>query len=207
MKKVLIVGLGNIGSKYKNTRHNIGFNVIDKICKILKLKTLFIKQKFGLINSCFFKNIYWFLLKPTVYMNNSGLSILYFIKIYNIKLSNVFIIVDDLNRKLGDLKIKPKGGHGGHNGLKNIQETLNTKVYHRLYVGINNNTMNYNRKTYVLEHWTQKEFLIIMKTISLAAYASIFCGLKDINFAMNNFNFYCKKSNLKNKLKHYLMKT
>ena len=151
----LIVGLGNPGLLYKKTRHNIGFYVIDEILKDLKITKL--KSKFGGLYSFFSINDQQVIfLKPYKYINLSGEVLKRFIDYFKINISDILIVHDDLDLPIGYYKIKESGGTGGHNGLKNIEESLNTKKYTRLKIGISNNK-NMETNKYVLEKFSLKE--------------------------------------------------
>lgn len=144
----LIVGLGNPGKEYENTRHNIGFMALDFI--VDKKKLSFQKEKFyGLYVETRIHNDKVIFLKPQKYINLSGEVIKRFIDFYKIDIQDVFIINDDLDLPFGKIKLKLKGGSGGHNGLKNIELNLKTKEYKRLKIGISNNK-NIDTKDYVL---------------------------------------------------------
>jgi PTH1 family peptidyl-tRNA hydrolase len=186
MKNFLIVGLGNIGKKYKKTRHNIGFLIIDKILKKYPpIYTKFIKY-IGYISLIKLNKKKIFILKPYTYINISGNIILSSILEYNIYLENLLIIVDDLNLKLGYIRIKKKGSSGGHNGLKNIEKKLCTNIYPRLKFGIGENF--FKKKDYVLENWKKEEILIIEEKLEKAANAAISFVLNGIEKTMNLFN-------------------
>ena len=132
--KFLIVGLGNIGAEYVNTRHNIGFKVVDFLAR--KEGISFETVKLGSLAQYKFKGKTFFLLKPNTYMNLSGKAVKYWMDKENIPLENIFVITDDLNLSFGTIRIKPKGSDGGHNGLKNINLVLNTQNYTRFRFGI-----------------------------------------------------------------------
>ena len=134
MKKFLIVGLGNIGSEYENTRHNIGFKVLDHFAKEEGLT--FETQKLGALTTYKIKGRSFLLLKPSTYMNLSGKAIKYWLTKENIPLENLLVITDDLNLPFGSFRIKLKGSDGGHNGLKDTQLQLQTTKYNRFRFGI-----------------------------------------------------------------------
>jgi len=136
MNKFLIVGIGNIGDKYTNTRHNIGFLVIDKISEILKSPLSLVKL--GHRAEANYKGKKIILLKPSNFVNNSGKSLLYWKNKEKIPNKNILVICDDLNLYYGNIKLKANGSSGGHNGLKDIEESLNSNNYSRLRVGILN---------------------------------------------------------------------
>ncbi len=154
MNKFLIVGIGNIGDKYTNTRHNIGFLVIDKISEILKSPLSSVKL--GHRAEASYKGKKVILLKPSNYVNNSGKSLLYWKNKEKIPNKNILVICDDLNLYFGNIKLKENGSSGGHNGLKDIEEYLKSHNYPRLRVGILN-SKKFNKTDYVLGEWTDKE--------------------------------------------------
>ena len=134
MKKFLIVGLGNIGADYVNTRHNIGFKILDFLAQ--KEGISFETAKLGALAEYKFKGRTFFLLKPNTYMNLSGKAVQYWLDKEKIPIENLLVIADDLNLAFGTIRIKPKGSDGGHNGLKNINLILNTQNYSRFRFGI-----------------------------------------------------------------------
>lgn len=154
MNKFLIVGIGNIGDKYTNTRHNIGFLVIDKISEILKSPLSLVKL--GYRAEANYKGKKIILLKPSNYVNNSGKSLLYWKNKEKIPNKNILVICDDLNLYYGNIKLKANGSSGGHNGLKDIEESLHSTNYSRLRVGILN-SKKINKTDYVLGEWTDEE--------------------------------------------------
>ena len=151
----LIVGLGNPGKEYDNTRHNVGFQTIDKFAS--SLGVFLNKSKFnGLYTETIIKNEKVILLKPQSYINLSGEVIRRFVDFYKISLDDILIINDDLDLPLGNFKLKKKGSSGGHNGLKNIELHLGTQEYKRIKIGISNNK-NIDTKDYVLGKTSQIE--------------------------------------------------
>ena len=133
-KKYLIVGLGNIGADYVNTRHNIGFKAVEKFAQLND--AIFETKKLGDLASFKFKGRTFLLLKPNTYMNLSGKAVKYWLEKESIPLENLLVITDDLNLPFGTLRLKMKGSAGGHNGLKDLQDKLNTSQYNRLRFGI-----------------------------------------------------------------------
>lgn len=154
MNKFLIVGIGNIGDEYINTRHNIGFLVADKISEILK--TPFSSVKLGQRVESSYKGKKVIILKPSNFVNNSGKSLLYWKNKEKIPNKNILVICDDLNLYFGKIKLKSNGSSGGHNGLKDIEEHLKSNNYSRLRVGVLN-SKKFNKTDYVLGEWTNKE--------------------------------------------------
>lgn len=155
MKKFLIVGLGNIGPEYLNTRHNIGFKVVDFLAK--KHGVDFSTAKLGALAEIKLKGKTVFLLKPNTYMNLSGKAVQYWMEKENIAKENILVITDDLNLPFGTIRIKPKGSDGGHNGLKNIQLILNSTDYPRFRFGISDDFKKGKQVDYVLGEWDEDE--------------------------------------------------
>lgn len=155
MKKFLIVGLGNIGPKYTNTRHNIGFKVVDAFAKANQVT--FETAKLGDIAKTKVKGKTVTLLKPNTYMNLSGKAVRYWLQQEKIPLENILVITDDLNLEFGTIRVKTKGSDGGHNGLKDIQAQLNTTKYNRFRFGISDQFSKGRQVDYVLGEWTPDE--------------------------------------------------
>ncbi len=186
MKKFLIVGLGNIGEKYENTRHNIGFKILDFLAE--KEAIVFETQKLGDVASFRFKGRTFILLKPSTYMNLSGKSVLYWLTKEKIPLDNLLIITDDLNLPFGSLRIKTKGSDGGHNGLKDIQDKLNTTKYNRFRFGISDAFSKGRQVDYVLGEWDDEENKKLPERFEKSAEVIKSFGTAGINNTMNNFN-------------------
>ncbi len=153
--KYLIVGLGNIGSEYQNTRHNIGFKILDAFAEASNI--FFEENRYGSTASCRLKNQQLVLLKPSTYMNLSGHAVRYWMQKENIPEENLLILVDDLSLPFGSLRLRGKGSAGGHNGLKNINELLGNENYARLRFGIGSAFQKGGQVDYVLGEWTQEE--------------------------------------------------
>ena len=155
MRKFLIVGLGNIGADYKNTRHNIGFEVIDYIAEKYKADMEDSKLcKKGVLR---FKGKKIILIKPSTLMNRSGKAVRYWALKENIAIENILVITDDLHLPLAKLRLKGKGSDGGHNGLKDIEAHLNTHNYPRLRFGIKNDDKSFNQIDFVLGKFSSEE--------------------------------------------------
>lgn len=186
MKKYLIVGLGNIGEKYANTRHNIGFRILDTLAKTedLNFQTL----KLGDLCVYKFKGRSFILLKPSTYMNLSGKAIKYWMTKENIPIENLLVLTDDLNLPFGTLRLKTKGSDGGHNGLKDIQNTLQTTNYNRLRFGISDAFNKGNQIDYVLGDWTLEENNQIDERITLALEMIKSFGTAGVQNTMNQYN-------------------
>ena len=154
----LIVGLGNPGNEYNNTRHNIGFYYLDLFANKLNIS---FKEKFnGMYCKIKIGNEDVILLKPLTFMNLSGESVIKFVNYFKIKVEDILVIHDDLDINLGRIKLKDNGSSGGHNGIKNIIFNLNSENFKRLKIGISKNN-NYDTKDYVLGHFTREEQEII----------------------------------------------
>lgn len=186
MKKFLIVGLGNIGNEYQNTRHNIGFIVLDHLAK--KESLIFETQKLGDISNYKFKGRNFILLKPSTYMNLSGKAVVYWMQKENIALENVLIITDDLNLPFGTLRLKTKGSDGGHNGLKDIQTKLGTVNYNRLRFGISDAFSKGRQVDYVLGEWTPEESEKLTERLEVCAEIIKSFGMSGVNNTMNLYN-------------------
>jgi PTH1 family peptidyl-tRNA hydrolase len=187
MSKFLIVGLGNIGDEYANTRHNIGFMVLDAIAKENNLK--FNTGRLADILEYKFKGKTLILIKPSTYMNLSGKAVNYWLQAEKISIENLLVVTDDIALPLGALRLKGKGSDGGHNGLKNIQETLNTPNYARLRFGVGSEFSKGNQVNFVLGKWSAEEEKLIEPRIKLAVemiqgFATI--GLQRTMTAYNN---------------------
>lgn len=186
MKKYLIVGLGNIGEKYRDTRHNIGFKILNEIAKTEEVS--FETQKLGDLTKFRFKGRTLFLLKPNTFMNLSGKAVKYWMNKEKIPLENILIICDDLNIPFESLRLKPKGSDGGHNGLKDINQQLNTQQYARLRFGVGNRFAKGRQVDYVLGKWTDEELKVIpLKIEKIHNSIKSFCTT-GISRTMNDFN-------------------
>ena len=185
MNKFLIVGIGNIGDKYTKTRHNIGFQIIDKVSEILK--SPFSLVKLGYRAEGVYKGKKIILLKPSNYVNNSGKSLLYWKNKERIPNKNILVICDDLNLYFEKIKLKANGSSGGHNGLKDIEEYLKSTNYPRLRVGILN-SKKFNKTNYVLGEWTDKEKDNLNNIISSSSETALSFIHNGIDQAMNIYN-------------------
>lgn len=186
MKKFLIVGLGNIGAEYVNTRHNIGFKILDFFAN--KESISFATVKLGALAEYKFKGRTFFLLKPNTYMNLSGKAVQYWMEKENIPLENVLVITDDLNLSFGAIRIKPKGSDGGHNGLKNINLILNTQNYTRFRFGISDEFKKGKQIDYVLGEWNEQERTKLPERLELASEIIISFGTAGLENTMTAFN-------------------
>jgi len=184
--KYLIVGLGNIGPEYENTRHNIGFTILDAFAKASNV--FFTDKRYGAIYEIKLKGHTLILLKPSTFVNRSGLAVRYWMEKEKIEVPNLLVIVDDISLPFGTLRLKPKGADAGHNGLKSIQEILGHNQYARLRVGIGNNYPRGKQVEYVLGHWTEEEANVLPKLVEQAIeMIKSFC-LSGIESTMSQFN-------------------
>ena len=165
--KYLITGLGNIGSEYTNTRHNIGFNIVDYIAKEEEIQ--FEDGRYGQTAQFKYKGRVFILLKPSTYVNLSGKAVNYWMQKEKIPTENLLILVDDLALPFGTLRLKAKGSDAGHNGLKNIQASLGHNQYARLRFGIGDNYRRGQQIDYVLGRWTPEENAALTERLEKAA--------------------------------------
>ena len=153
--KYLIVGLGNIGDEYANTRHNAGFILIDALAK--SLNALFSVDRYASVANTSYKSRQLVLIKPSTYMNLSGKAVHYWMQKEKIPIENILVLVDDISLTFGMLRLKAKGSAGGHNGLKNIEELLGSENYARMRFGVGNNFSKGKQVDFVLGQWTDEE--------------------------------------------------
>ncbi len=185
MKKFLIVGLGNFGQDYVGTRHNIGFEVLDKL--IDKHDKKFEVSRHALKSSFKYKGKIFICIKPTTLMNLSGKAVKYWIQKEKIDIENILIVTDDLNIPFCQLRLRARGSSGGHNGLKNIEDNLNTSNYSRLRFGIGDKKMK-SQVDFVLGKWLEIEKISLRDKISLSCRIVLSFGTDGLQNTMNNFN-------------------
>jgi PTH1 family peptidyl-tRNA hydrolase len=185
-KKFLIVGLGNIGAEYVNTRHNIGFKIVDYVAS--QQGVSFETAKLGAVAEFTIKGRKLILLKPNTYMNLSGKAVHYWMQKENITKENVLVITDDLNLAFGTIRIKGKGTDGGHNGLKNIQLILNTSDYPRFRFGISDEFKKGQQVDYVLGEWNETEKEKLPERFEVAKQIVESFALAGLNETMNSYN-------------------
>ena len=185
-KKYLIVGLGNHGAEYVNTRHNIGFKVVEKFAQLNG--AVFETKKLGDLASFKFKGRTFLLLKPNTYMNLSGKAVKYWLEKESIPQENLLIITDDLNLPFGTLRLKTKGSAGGHNGLKDVQDKLNTTQYNRLRFGISDEFAKGKQVDYVLGSWTNDETDTLKERLEHCSEFIKSYVMAGVQNAMNTFN-------------------
>jgi len=184
--KYLIAGLGNIGKEYENTRHNIGFKILDALAGASNV--VLNDGRYGFVGEMKYKARTFVLLRPTTYMNLSGRAVNYWLKKENIPLENLFVLVDDIALPFGTIRIKAKGSAGGHNGLQNINDVLGTNDYARLRFGIGDNFHKGYQVDYVLGEWTRDEDKELPMLIDHCMEAVKSFGTIGLERTMNFFN-------------------
>lgn len=182
----LIVGLGNIGSEYAQTRHNIGFRVLDALAKASNL--VFEDKRYGAVTTLKVKSQTLTLLKPSTYMNLSGNAVRYWMNEKKIPLENILVVVDDLSLPFGQLRMRPGGSEAGHNGLKHISSVLGTQQYARLRFGIGNDFPRGGQVDFVLGEFTDEDLKTMDERLELAGEMVKSFALSGIQFTMNHFN-------------------
>ena len=185
--KYLIVGLGNIGDEYANTRHNVGFQILDALAGASNL-VFDVNKRYGAIAEYKFKGRTFILLKPSTYMNLSGNAVRYWLKKENVPLENMLIIVDDLALPFGAIRIRGKGGDAGHNGLKHINEILETNEYARVRFGIGNDFAKGQQVDFVLSEWEEEEKNMLPERIDKVVRIIKSFGTVGLERTMNQFN-------------------
>ncbi|SFS41952.1 peptidyl-tRNA hydrolase [Lutibacter maritimus] len=186
MKTFLIAGLGNIGEKYANTRHNIGFKILDELAS--KENVSFETEKLGDIAKFRFKGRTFILLKPSTYMNLSGKAVKYWLTKEKVAIENLLVICDDLNLDFGAIRVKGKGSDGGHNGLKDINAVLNTQQYARFRFGVGADFSKGRQVDYVLGEWDKEENKSLPERLDKGCELIKSFGTAGLNNTMNAFN-------------------
>src|SRR6056300_1430093 len=186
MNKFLIVGLGNIGSEYENTRHNVGFKILDDLAKQQTCEWELKKLAYHTLLRK--KGKQFILIKPTTFMNRSGKAVRHWSLKENIPLENILILTDELHLPFGTIRIKTKGSPAGHNGLKDIESQLNTPHYARMRFGIGQEQKAFDQVKFVLDPWDANEQEALPERIELCVEAIFSFGLEGIQNTMNRFN-------------------
>ena len=184
--KYLVVGLGNIGEEYKNTRHNIGFKIIDAFAKASQ--TEFVSGRYADVAETKFRGNPIFLIKPTTYMNLSGKAVAYWQKQEKIELENILILVDDIALPFAAIRLRANGSEAGHNGLKSITECLQTQNYSRLRFGLGNDYPKGGQVDFVLGKWTDEQEKVIAEKLETTTNAIQSFVQNGIQRTMNFFN-------------------
>lgn len=180
------MGLGNIGDEYADTRHNIGFKVLDTLAEVSN--TVFSTNRYGDTATLRHRGQELLLLKPSTYMNLSGKAVRYWAQTENIPSERIFVVVDDLALPFGTLRIRKKGSDGGHNGLKNINELLGTTEYPRMRFGIGNEFTRGAQVNYVLGTWSDEEHKQLPERLKMADDAILSFVTAGIELTMTGFN-------------------
>ena len=186
MKKYLIVGLGNIGDEYTETRHNIGFKVLDKLAEVQEFT--FETVKLGDVGTFKVKGRTVICLKPSTYMNRSGKALKYWMDKENIPQGNILVITDDINLPFGTIRIKTKGSDGGHNGLKDIQLFLQSIIYNRFRFGVGADFGKGRQVEYVLGEWNEEEKETLQERLTRSTEVVTAFVLSGIARTMNQYN-------------------
>lgn len=184
--KYLITGLGNPGKEYENTRHNIGFKILDALADASNI--VFSDNRYGYVAEYKYKARTFILLKPTTYMNLSGKAVNYWLKEEKIPVENLLVLTDDLALPFGSLRVRAKGGDAGHNGLKSIQENLGRNDYARLRFGIGDNFSRGRQVDYVLGEWSKNEAAELPLKIDTCIQIIQSFGTIGLPNTMNQFN-------------------
>ncbi|HRH62045.1 MAG TPA: aminoacyl-tRNA hydrolase [Bacteroidia bacterium] len=186
MSKYLVAGLGNIGPEYTNTRHNIGFKIVDALAKASTV--FFTPDRHGHVCQLKWKGKTIVLLKPSTFMNLSGKAVNYWLQAEKIPRENLLVITDDIALPFGTIRIKGKGSDGGHNGLKNINEILGSTEYARLRFGVGNEFAKGKQVNYVLGEWNKKEEEALSSRIKVATDSILSFASVGLQLTMTNFN-------------------
>ena len=186
MKKFLIIGLGNIGSEYEETRHNVGFKILEQLAKEKEFS--FKTAKLGEIGTFKIKGRSVLCLKPSTYMNRSGKALKYWMEKEKIPLENILVVTDDINLEFGSLRLKTKGSDGGHNGLKDIQLFLNSTNYNRFRFGVGADFGKGRQVDYVLGEWNEEEKKSLEERLERSTQLISSFVLSGIKITMNQFN-------------------
>ena len=184
--KYLIAGLGNIGSEYAETRHNIGFKVLDALAAASN--AVFRTERYGDVAEMRFKGRTFLLLKPSTYMNNSGNAVRYWHRKEKVEPAELLVVLDDLALPLGTIRMRAKGNDGGHNGLKSIDACIGTNAYPRLRCGIGHDFRQGQQVDYVLGEWLPEEKETLRSVIGMASEAVLSFGTQGVERTMNLFN-------------------
>lgn len=186
MSNFLIVGLGNIGEEYAETRHNVGFKIVEEMA--MRNKVAFALERHAYVASYKFKGKNITLIKPTTFMNLSGKAVSYWLQQTKVKPENMLVVLDDLALSFGVVRMRTKGSDGGHNGLRDIDATLGNNLYPRLRFGIGNNFHKGQQANYVLGRWSVEETKHLNEKLIFAAEAVDCFLFEGINNAMTKYN-------------------
>lgn len=184
--KYLVAGLGNPGAEYVNTRHNIGFEILDNLAE--EKEAVFESKRLADYTLIKHKGRQFHLIKPNTYMNLSGRAVKYWMDKLKIPADRILVLLDDIALPIGKLRLKPNGSDGGHNGLKSIIESIGTRDYARLRFGVGNDFHSGQQVNYVLGKWSNEDQQILGAKIKTATEIIINFGTIGIERTMNRFN-------------------
>jgi len=184
--KYLIIGLGNPGAEYENTRHNIGFKVLDKLASLSNIS--FAADKLANMADVKFKGRKLILIKPTTFMNLSGKAVNYWMQKSKVSIDNILVITDDISLPFGVLRLRKKGSDGGHNGLKDIQNIIDSTKYPRLRFGVGNDFLRGRQVDYVLGSFSSEDYTTMDERIDLAIKMIQGFTTNGIDRTMSDFN-------------------
>ena len=186
MHKFLIVGLGNIGPEYENTRHNIGFKILDKLAEINNC--VWEIKKLASYSSFKKKGRHFVMIKPSTFMNRSGKAVRHWALKERIPIENILILTDELHLPFGTIRVRPKGSPAGHNGLKDIEKELNTANYARLRFGIGHEVKVFDPVKFVLDNWDKEELEKLTERINICLETVVSFGLQGLQDTMSKYN-------------------
>jgi PTH1 family peptidyl-tRNA hydrolase len=184
--KYLIIGLGNPGAKYENTRHNIGFKVLDKLASLSNIS--FSTDKYADVASVKFKGRTLVLIKPNTFMNLSGKAVNYWMQKEKISTENILVISDDISLPFSTIRLRSKGSDGGHNGLKDIINTLESSAFPRIKFGVGSEFNKGKQSNYVLADWSEEESIVLEGKLEFIIKMIQSFSAIGINRTMNDFN-------------------
>ncbi len=184
--KYLVAGLGNVGFEYSNTRHNIGFDILDHCAQ--KMGFEFQTDRYASVGVATYKGRGITFIKPTTYMNLSGNALSYWMNKLNVEAKRTLVVVDDLSLDLGKLRMRSKGSHAGHNGLKDIELNLQSSKYPRLKVGIGNDFPRGRQVEFVLGQWSEEERIVMDGKMDQAYEMILSFVFRGITQTMSDFN-------------------
>jgi PTH1 family peptidyl-tRNA hydrolase len=184
---ILIVGLGNPGREYKDTRHNLGFMLVDRLTVRLDARGMKVQSK-AIVISAQYQERKLILAKPQTFMNLSGQAVQGLLRFYKLPVENMMVVEDDLDLPFCTIRIRPGGGPGGQRGMGNIIQQLGTENFPRLRIGIDRPPGRMQPAAYVLQEFSAKELLAVSETLDRAADAALTFATEGLNAAMNKFN-------------------
>ena len=184
--KYLIIGLGNPGEKYENTRHNIGFKVLDKLSSLSNIS--FTTEKLADVATIKLKGRTLFLVKPNTFMNLSGKAVNYWMQKEKISIENILVVTDDISLPFGSIRMRAKGSDGGHNGLKSIIEVLSSSIFSRIKFGVGSEFSKGRQSDYVLGNWLDDEEVVLQERIDFVVKMIQSFSTIGVSRTMNDFN-------------------